>query len=147
MRTLGTTGTREGAKPAQKAEALRWMRALRDRGLTTTRSGDCYGWDAEFHVLALEMGFETIGHPPTDPEARAFCAYIREEVPLPYLARNEKIVRGSDLMLAVPKESSEPAQKRGGGTWATIRCAKRLGKPLVIIFPEGNLETHNWKKK
>ena len=53
----------------------------------------------------------------------------------PFLTRNHNIVLFSDVMLATPKQVEE--QRRGSGTWATIRYARQAEKPLAIVWPDG----------
>jgi len=32
---------------------------------------------------------------------------------------------------------------RGSGTWATIRYARKVGKPVTIIYPDGEIQEEN----
>jgi len=44
-------------------------------------------------------------------------------------------VNECDVLIAAPGEFVE--RKRGSGTWGTVRYARKLGRPLVIIWPDG----------
>ena len=72
-------------------------------------------------------------HPPNIKDKRAFCNDYRFSFPeKPYLERNHDIVDNSDVLIATPKESVEQIRS---GTWATIRYAKKLNKPIMIMEP------------
>lgn len=103
----------------------------------TAHIGDCLGADAEFYFMAKILAWRTVGHVPNTGTHRAFLDYDETRAPLPYLERNLAIVNASDLVLATPYEMTE--QQRGG-TWATIRMARRAAKPLVIVLPDGTTQ-------
>jgi len=92
--------------------------------------GDCEGADQQAHEIAESLYIPIFIHPPTNPVARAFCsgAFVILK-PKPYLERNHDIVDAVDFMLAAPKG---PEVLRSG-TWATIRYAKQINKPLLIL--------------
>ena len=52
------------------------------------------------------------------------------------------IVADADVMLACPPNYEEI--KRGSGTWATIKFARKSGKPLAIVYPDGGFMVENW---
>ena len=143
MRTIGITGTSSGWTPGQEKSFRLWLRKLKERGIDTFRGGDCVGVDKQAHEIAVELGLRTIGHPPVNPRARAFCKYD-EELPLkPYLERNHDIVNNSDIMIACPSSFKWFPHS---GTWATITYSRKR-KPLLIIYPDGTVETINWIRK
>ncbi len=138
---IGFTASREGMNEKQK-DTLYLMLAARFVPGAEFHHGCCIGGDEEAHKIAREIGYKVVLHPPTDfrfvsdfmkatllHEPLSYCT--RE--PLPYLERNREIVEETVELIAAPKENAEPAQKRGGGTWATIRCARRLGRPVTIL--------------
>jgi predicted Rossmann fold nucleotide-binding protein DprA/Smf involved in DNA uptake len=57
-------------------------------------------------------------------------------VPRPYLVRNRDIVDVCNLLLATPGGTVEQLRS---GTWATIRYARRIGRPVWIVFPNGEV--------
>jgi hypothetical protein len=63
--------------------------------------------------------------------------YVLHE-PAKYLVRDKHIVQASDLMVACPKGLRE--ETRGSGTWATVRYARELHKPCLLIFPGGTIK-------
>ena len=99
--------------------------------------GDCIGSDAEAHDIALSLGFYMVIHPPINESKRAFrTGHILKRKS--YLIRNRGIVDSTDRLLATPNEDYERLRS---GTWSTIRYAKKCGKLVTIIFPDGSTET------
>jgi hypothetical protein len=130
---IGFTGTRRGLTPLQ-------INALRDQivalGADWFHHGDCVGADAVAHSLARVLGLRVSIHPPTDPRQRAFCEGADRVCPEePYLDRNHRIVRETDVLIACPGERQEVL--RGSGTWSTVRYARKQGRPVIIVLPEG----------
>lgn len=131
----GFTGTRAGMTWAQKQEVRRLLTSA-----SSAHHGDCVGADADFHEMCLELGVPVFIHPPSDNRQRAFCkgAFMVLK-PLPYLARNRIIVDRCEQLIAIPKEQEEPNPGRaGGGTWMTVRYARKVGRPGHLIWPSGN---------
>jgi hypothetical protein len=106
--------------------------------------GDCVGADAEFHLIAYQMGIKVELHPPINPALRAFCdqgpqagnilkVWPEDE----YLKRDKAIVRSSSLLIAAPLSNGK---SQTGGTWATIRYAQRRKKDWIICFTNGDME-------
>lgn len=131
--------------------------------------GCCVGADTEAHETFLAvMGVVgnttnciTVLHPPSDPhkiDGRFQQILMTTSVyganyhtgnpvrvqrvyrPAPYLMRNHAIVDQSDMLVATPAGDQEVVRS---GTWATIRYARKLQKPLMIIWPDGIYKTVN----
>jgi hypothetical protein len=132
---IGFTGTRTELPKAQY-DSLRFWLSVRKKAMPNirARSGDCVGADKAFHGIAVELDWYTIGHIPNKDQFRAFCTYNEVTEPLPYLMRNRDIVDGSNIIVACPKEFDHQPK---GGTWYTIDYARRIGKPLLIVYPDG----------
>lgn len=79
------------------------------------------------------LGWKIHSHPPIKTDLRAFTHCDRESEPRDYIARNHAIVDSTEFMIATP---GGPEHQRSG-TWSTIRYAKRVGKRVVIIMPDG----------
>lgn len=76
-------------------------------------------------------------HPSTIAEKRAHCeATIVYGTPRPPLERNRTIVDTTDFMIGTPGEGSEVLRS---GAWSTLRYARRCGKKIVIVFPDGSV--------
>jgi len=136
--TLGFTGTQRGMSSRQ-VKALRQILWC----ATEVHLGDCIGADAQAHEEAGHLGVRRVGHPPSIAAKRAFLHYEEERAPKPYLDRNLAIVKaGVDGLIATPKDYVEVLRS---GTWATIRAARRLNRPIWIILPNGDVkkEGHN----
>ena len=113
--------------------------ALTGTGASAFHHGDCVGADEEFHTL-VRLFFPTVPvliHPPTVDTHRAFCEGGSILPAAPYLKRNRNIVDLSTWMIAVPGERTEQLRS---GTWSTIRYARKEGKPMLIIYPNGERE-------
>lgn len=130
---IGFTGTREGMTAAQR-DSLNDL--LEQHQPAEVHHGECQGADAQFHEQAFcGTAANIIIHPPTDDRYRAYCvgSRITKMPPKPYLERNHDIVNACDLLIACPKG---PEEQRSG-TWATIRFARKVGRPVTIIWPNG----------
>ncbi|MGJ4734846.1 hypothetical protein [Leptospira levettii] len=144
---IGITGSREGFTETQK-EAF--LSLLSQYEVVEVHHGDCVGVDEGIHQTLLDGKKETPKiirihiHPPTDLKQRAFCqkkyetkdvlvhSYATEE----YLKRNQAIVMATNELWAFP---SGPEKQRSG-TWATIRFARKTGKPVKLFWPDGRVE-------
>jgi hypothetical protein len=102
--------------------------------------------------LARALWFKVFVHPPDDDTRRAYCGVhpARLAAPKPYLMRNKDIVDQTSILVAAPKG---PEEKRSG-TWATVRYARKLGRPIYICYPDGKMVFENvptqqqiWAKK
>lgn len=104
---------------------------------TELHHGDAIDADAEMHTIARTRGVRIVVHPPSNPACRAFCEGDEILGVLSYIARNHSIVDVTDLLVATPvgPEASDPRS----GTWKTIRYARRVGKRIVIVNPDGDL--------
>lgn len=135
MSKVGFTGTQKGMTLPQ-AEAVRNL--LGELGATRTFHGGCIGADTQFHNLSLQFGIKPIIFPSNIRNTQGDWVGAKEVYsPLPPLQRNRIIVDHSDILLATPKANKEEIRS---GTWATIRYARGIRKPVIIIYPEGNME-------
>jgi hypothetical protein len=99
--------------------------------------GDCIGSDATFHAICLEENIPVIIHPPKSAKKRAFCEGAQEILESKdYLIRNHDIVDACDVLFACP---TTPDELRRSGTWATWRYAKKQGKVIFLILPDGKI--------
>lgn len=137
--SVGFTGTRFGMTKEQKVR----MSSLVPRA-DFYHHGDCVGADADFHNIVRYLCHDfnhdgqIVGHLPVDTTHRAFCTFDETRDPLPHMKRNKAIVTESDVMLACPSTMEE---QQFGGTWATIRMARKAKKPLTIVYPDGSVGT------
>ena len=133
---LGFSGTQQGMTGPQYAVVGQWIKNRSDR-ITEGHHGDCIGADQEFDGLMKRWGLDTYCHPPTDGVKRAWTKNHKKIYKAkPYLERNAIIVQKTQYLLATPKTMREELRS---GTWSTIRVARRLGRNITIIWPDGTV--------
>lgn len=135
---VGFTGTREGMTDAQFVRFRAWFRAST---ATEFHHGCCVGADEDAAAKVYDSYrlVRVIGHPSnlktlTSSDAVACCDDLR--APAPPLDRNRDIVDACDVLVACPKGMAE---ERRSGTWATVRYARKRGKRIVIVWPNGTV--------
>ncbi len=135
---VGFTGTRRGMSQYQFERIAAFIDEHDD--ITEFHHGDCVGADAEAHdIFEAIDGCTIVIHPPKAFRHRAFkheryffiSGKMRLHKPLPYLERNHALVDATDMLVATPFEDKEI---RRSGTWATIRYAQLVDKPIYIIL-------------
>lgn len=140
MIKIGFTGTRQGMTDRQRMVIEEILRNAvnQDEGVEF-HHGDCVGSDEQAAKIAKAEDCTVVGHPPEDDKCRSFFESHEVWDEKRFMDRNEDILMASDVMIATPGEDTEQLRS---GTWATIRRTKGEEKPLIIIFPEGDDETH-----
>lgn len=160
MYHVAFSGSRKGGTPEQSFAFEHELTFLQMKyARLVFHHGDCEGWDEKAHRFASTRCYEIHIHPPINSSARAFCwagtrAAARYPKPVTvnvpgygkvdlyiypekdYLPRNHDIVDVSEILLACPNEKKERLRS---GTWATVRYARKQGKPVVLIFPDGSV--------
>ena len=134
---IGFTGTRQGLTEPQKERLWSTLQSLQKDGAVFFCHGDCIGADSAAHLMASILGLRIILHPPDRDALRAFCEADEVRKPLPYLQRNHAIVDETDVLLACPGGRREELRS---GTWATVRFARKQGKRVILIYPDGDTE-------
>jgi hypothetical protein len=146
MTHIGFTGTRYGMSEAQQAAVLALLVheievANLSISVVTLHHGCCEGADKQFHAIGKQQGTRIVGHPMIGTQWQATHLYVEcDELRTPKqpLVRNGDIVEESRrAMIAAPFE--DVAQDRGG-TWATIRMARKAKRPLAIVWRSGEVE-------
>jgi hypothetical protein len=139
---VGFTGTRRGMTPEQ------WMAVhslLQQWKVTSAIHGACHGADREFDQLVRHLHPLVFMHLRPSNPSQAEWARRQQYGPLdphrvsvypeaPPLVRNRAIVSVSDRMIATPGTATEVMRS---GTWATIRWARRVGRCLWLVWPDG----------
>ena len=136
---IGFTGTQKGMSPAQSDWIYNKLTDLRTLDLMDeAHHGDCIGADAEFHQLAQDFGYLIVIHPPLNHDKRAFCFADNMRPERDYIERNRNIVDETDILLATPLEFEEQLRS---GTWATVRYARKQHRLVLVVFPNGVVQT------
>jgi hypothetical protein len=132
---FGFTGTRHGMTEAQKSAMCSYLAGSSG----DFHHGDCIGADSEAHDIAEECGYAPIIHPPVDPSHRAWRKVPNHMMRMEktHLARNRNIVDETTALIAAPHE---PTEQSKGGTWYTIRYARKRNKTVVLILPDGSIQ-------
>jgi len=136
---VGFSGSRHGCSAEQ---LLRVHYILKDlakpfSGYSTFwfHHGDCVGADAQVMREARAIGFKIYRHPPLDKSMVANTSYDETDPEFSYHGRNQRIVSRTSILVAAPYDRSQI-----GGTWWTIDCARRMKKPRIIVFRDGNID-------
>lgn len=131
---IGFSGSRH-LGTLQQRDALKDFLGWRKSQGVTLHHGDCRGFDALAHNIALALQWRIVKHPGPISEWTAHCMGADEIRPeKTHFARNRDIVNETDFLVACPP--TEEHQPRGG-TWYTIDFAKKVGKPIALILPSG----------
>lgn len=172
---IGTvvTHTIHGESPMEKVlqpnldllkEAVRVMENVPDNEFDITdvheiqevHHDNCIGADEQFSSIVIDIFYDyndfeddeprprEIAHPtyfPSMQNQNSLADVILD--PKPPLERNKDIVNVCDILLAAPKG---PEEQRSG-TWSTVRYARKVGKPVVIFWPNGEVEESNFTRE
>ena len=92
--------------------------------------------DEQAHDIARALGRAGVIHPASLPDQRAFKSALDIRQPKPPLVRNKVIVRETALLVAAPADAME---QHRSGTWSTVRFARKLGRAICVIRPDGTL--------
>lgn len=136
---IGFTGTRERPTLMQQHTLRAYLIMLRKAGAEALHHGDCVNGDEVADLRAMVEGYRIVIHPPTDEKLRAHCERRGPRFvcrPEPYLIRNRSIVNATSLLVAMPYTQHEEIRS---GTWSTVRYARNLGRPIIILFPDGKV--------
>lgn len=138
-RTIGFTGTRQGLTASQ---ILTLARLLGEHRPSTVHHGNAIGADEQFDHLVgsgmMQPPPYRVSHPCHYAAQQSKRTSPDEVFPAKApLERNHDIVEACELLIACV---AGPEEIRSG-TWATIRYARKVGKPIVIIWPEGSTTT------
>lgn len=143
MTTIGFTGTRHGMSVRQKHRLCRELTPLLTQDSRARfLEGDCVGADEEAAALAKFIDARTcvIALPGPGMTMRAYAPADEVRPIKTHFARNRDIVKECAVLLACPGEMTEQAR---GGTWYTINYAKKVGKPVRILWPDGSMTYHS----
>lgn len=140
---IGFTGTRRGCTSAQlvklhTAVAFGIGRASLSKNWIFLHGG-APGADAEFDYILAQPHLATEVYPST---LHPWSTYV----PRPNLTVHPPARRSRAIISIVERADylivclAEPDEQPHGGTWMTVRAARKAGKPITIILPDGSLK-------
>jgi predicted Rossmann fold nucleotide-binding protein DprA/Smf involved in DNA uptake len=140
---IAFTGTRHGMTRRQY-QAMLMLASRMVSEHHTFHHGACVGADSQAHeAVRVHSRCAILMHPSNLVKWDNSAALARKEYqagrivnvlePRDPLLRNRDMVEGALLVIAAPQGLSDEDVR--GGTWSTIRYARKLGKPLIILDP------------
>lgn len=133
------TATRAGLTAPQRFVARSLVGAS---AITVLIHGAARGGDSILHDIAGLMGVPRDIHPANDVPSNLSALDLTPADTVndgaPALVRNRTMVDKGEVLWAFPRLYVE---ERRSGTWAAIRYARKVGKPIWLVWPDGRLET------
>jgi hypothetical protein len=159
-RMVAFTGTRQGMTPEQRCA----VEELLVPEMTDVIHGGCEGADRDFHEMAQALDLRIHVHPSnvTSSYPKRVCELMGPPRRWPLhkawlglgafavrtaadpLERNKVMLSalalsiGPSLLIACPAQAHEIIRS---GTWYTIRRARKRAQALVIVRPDGTMES------
>lgn len=142
MFNYGFTGTSHGMTSEQLEAFRELVLGVAFRNMIFQHGG-CVGADEAAHDVVVELpGVRTVVRPGVTKTGMRYkrgmfnnAHFVHEEKP--FLDRNRDIVDTSDILIVCPRTMSEELRS---GTWATVRYAQKVGKPIIIVWPDGSVQ-------
>ena len=143
MVIISFTGPREGMTDRQKEEVTRILLLWpEERGFSAgfppvkeAHHGDSVGADSEFHDICRKLRILPALHPSDIPRYRAFRISSIVHDPKPPLLRNRDIVNSGMVLIAALRS----VETRRSGTWSTVRYARKRGRKIILVHPDGKV--------
>jgi hypothetical protein len=135
-RVVGFTGTQHGITAGQNVALYHLFRA--DPCIVEFHHGSCWGADVQAARLIRELltfGVHIVAHPGPVGDDSGVDDVTRLE--FPYLQRNHHIVNETGELIGAPQGFNEVTRS---GTWATIRYARKIGRKITLVFPNGRVK-------
>lgn len=130
---VGFLGTTEGLTPAQRDWLTRTIPRL---GVTEAHHGSGWGADKAFHDICRGLEIPVVLHRAEDLRWMTRCdGAVRSEPMLPRDERDKEIVKAASVVVAMPKEHSEPSDRIG--VWRAVEYARHRSVPVRVIIPTG----------
>jgi hypothetical protein len=134
--SVGITASRHGLSDIQRRALTTFLHRARMAGASRFHHGCCVGGDEIGAVIAYNLGYRVIGHPPVKTElvTEAFSHELRESKG--YLERDRDIVHETDVLIGLP---NQPEVWRGSGTWFTVHYAQEMSRARLVMLPNGQV--------
>lgn len=146
---IGFTGTRYPLTEAQQLTLEKVLVPEYGRELPEFHHGACKGADSFAAMIAWGLNYNVIAHPGQSAHGgdnewlchEALEKHSCEVLPTKtHFARNRDIVDACDLLIACPQYVEPITQETQGGTAYTVNYARKRGKPVWIVRPDGSVE-------
>lgn len=95
------------------------------------------GLACKIHIHPSDLMFESGDFNACDESHPTNTHWDIYYKPKPPIERNHNIVDATEVLIATPLQKHEVLRS---GTWATIRYALKIGRDVVIIYPDGTNE-------
>jgi hypothetical protein len=144
MKLIGFTGTSHGCTDLQSSSLGKTIGRHSQPTYVPSpgqfHHGGCVGADALAHRVAQFVHWEVHVHwsatSPGEFVDRSLALPYVTHPELPPLERNRVIVDLTDRLIACPRTMEEELRS---GTWATIRYARKLRRPITLVWPNGTV--------
>jgi hypothetical protein len=135
---IAFTGTREGMSNRQTEAFTELIGAfanvIAEGYQTIFVHGGCDGADIKTRDITLSMNHsicvECFPGDESQHKKNSLCISQVVHPIMPYLWRNKKMVNMGGLLVAAPLSMNE---ENRSGTWSTIRYARKINKPCIIL--------------
>jgi hypothetical protein len=147
---VGFTGTRAGCTTEQY-ESL--QRLLAGMNIEEFHHGSCLGADTDAARIVRSLGaIRIVAHPGVSARGGANPMLSQEALDVSneilceraHFSRNRQIIQVCDVLVACPRLDTE---ETNGGTWYTINHARKVGKRVIIVWPDGKVEEQDWRQE
>jgi len=141
---ISFTGTASGMNATQMTNVINLINKQKPK-ITKCVHGDCVGADTDFHNIVTKLGLGDLIeiHPCTIHNKRGYNHAPKVYDAIGPLDRNKIMVQRAHLVVGTPGTDTEIIRS---GTWHSIRYAKKLGRPLLVLYPSGAIEAFNLEK-
>jgi len=137
---VGFTGTQNGMREDQRVAVKRLLAELYTSNDDEFHYGACIGADTQAVWAALEIGYTVLAYQANNVAQSKHGLIPQDAIlvtPMAALTRNKRIVDNTDILVVAPQRVSETLRS---GTWATVRYARKQGKPIIYVWPDGRVQ-------
>ena len=153
---VGITGRSNDVPPPQWQGLRDILIYLHNAGARDLHHGMCQGGDHAAHQIAVTLNdgmprsndrWQIHGHPGVNGRGEVWkrmpvddpFEFATVELDRPFMDRNHVIVYRTRTLVALPRFPEGHGGSRRSGTWATVRMARRLGRQIIYVLPDGTI--------
>ena len=137
---VGFTGTQNGMREEQRVAVKRLLAELHTTDDDEFHYGACVGADTQAVFDAIDVGYVILAYQANNVSHSKHGLIPKDAIivtPMAALTRNKRIVDNTDILVVAPQRVSETLRS---GTWATVRYARKQGKPIIYVWPDGRIQ-------